>query len=90
MMKMLMNRSFFDLFSEMFGDLWDMLWHHHWCIRPYLDPLTINFLSTKINRSKKTKNASSVIFRYSNNSKARFGAYLYTFSFVYILLFSET
>ena len=33
-----------DFVSELFGDLWDMFWHHDWCLRNYLDPLTINFL----------------------------------------------
>ena len=40
-------------FSEMFGDLWDMCWHHDWCLRNYLDPLTINFCLLKLNRSRK-------------------------------------
>ena len=30
-----------DLFSEKPGDLWDMFWHHHWCLRNDLGPLTI-------------------------------------------------
>ena len=26
-----------DFVSEMFGDLWDIFWHHHWCLKLYLD-----------------------------------------------------
>jgi hypothetical protein len=60
-MKMLMNISNFDLFSEMFGELWDMFWHHHWCLRNYLEPLTIILFERKINRSKKMENPRTVI-----------------------------
>ena len=28
----------FDLVSNMFGDVWDMIWHHHWCLGNYLEP----------------------------------------------------
>ena len=45
MMEMLMKISKFDFSSEVIGELWDMLWHHHWCIRNYLDPPTINLFS---------------------------------------------
>ncbi len=35
-----------DLFAEVFEDLWDMFWHHHWGIQNYLEPLTIIFFDT--------------------------------------------
>ena len=49
MKKMLMNISKFDLFSELFGDLCDVFWHYDWCPRYYLDTLTINLFSKKMN-----------------------------------------
>ena len=46
-MNMLMTFSNFDFVSEVFWDLWDMFWHHHWCLSNYLDPFTINFFEKK-------------------------------------------
>ena len=66
--------------SEMFGDLWDMFWHHHWCLRTYQEPLTIIF-SNKIKGSTKTQNARSAIFHYLSNSEVSVGVDLCTSSF---------
>jgi hypothetical protein len=54
--------------SEVFGDRWDMFRNHHWGLRTYLDPPTINFFRPK-KRFKKTQNHRAVIFRYSDVSK---------------------
>jgi len=78
-------------FTEMVGDLWGMFWHHHWCLKNYLDPLTIN-LKKNINKCKKTQNHRTVSFRYSNNSKVSPGADLYTFPFfmfLFVWIFAE-
>jgi hypothetical protein len=41
MMKLLMNIQKIVIRSEVFGDLWDMFWNHHWFSKKYLGPLTI-------------------------------------------------
>ena len=64
-MKNSKNRSDLEFFSKVFGDLWDMFWHHHWCLIHYLDNLTVIF-SKKVNRSNKLQNHA--LFRYSNTS----------------------
>ena len=46
MMILYLKNSKFNVVSEMFGELREMCWNHHWCITNYLDPLTINFFST--------------------------------------------
>ena len=33
---------------KLFWDLWDMFWHHDWCLRNHLDLLTINFFSNNM------------------------------------------
>ena len=33
-MKKMMN-------TKVVGGLWDMFWHHDWCLRDNLDPLTV-------------------------------------------------
>ena len=73
--------------SNMFGDVWDMFWHHYWCLGNYLEPLSINLLPTKINRSNKTRNNLIVIFHWSDNSKVSSEADLYTCPFSFLFYF---
>ena len=65
LMNMLTKIQIIDLFSELFGDLWDMFWLHHWCLRKNLD--YPRFFFRKMNKSKKTQNHPTVISHYSNN-----------------------
>jgi hypothetical protein len=62
MMNLLMEIRETVSVSDMFGDLWDMFWHHHWGLRNYLEPLTVSFFESKMNRNKKTQNNRTVIF----------------------------
>ena len=52
-MKMMVIFLKFDFPPEMFGDLLDMFWHHHWCPRNDVDPLTINFVSKKMGQQRR-------------------------------------
>ncbi len=74
--------------SEMLGELRDMSWHHHWCLKKYLDSLTIIF-SANINRSKKMQNHGSVMFYYSNNSRVSSEVDLCTFPFFQVFMFFQ-
>ena len=91
MTKMLSNIWKIKFASELCGDLWDMLWHHHWCIINYLDPSTIIFRKTY--RPNKMQNNCTVMLRYSINSKVLLGADLCNFPLIHFqvfLIFPET
>jgi hypothetical protein len=44
MMKRLTGNRKNYFVTELFGDVWDMFWHHDWCLKNDLDLPAINFL----------------------------------------------
>ena len=75
------------LFSKMLGDVWNMFWHHDWCLRNYLEPVRNNFFSKKINTPKKLQNHLLIIFQPSIKSDLSYGADFDGFPFFNIYIF---
>ena len=42
------NLEILFVFSNIFGDVWDVFRHHHWCPGPYLGPSSTNIKKTQI------------------------------------------
>ena len=77
------------LFSIFLGDVWDVFWHHRWCLRRGRKILKICFRSEQKVRPKMMRNHPLIIFHRSNNSYLSPGVDLCTFRFYIFSMFSQ-
>ena len=78
-MKMLTKMSIFDFFSDMSGDLWGVLIHHHWCLGADLEPPVINLFSKKPIDSRTSGNVLNGILALSDRQTEPSGTHLSLF-----------
>ena len=90
LMSILTNTLKIDFVSELFGDLWDMFWHHYWYLKNYPDPLTIIQFSKK--RRIGLKRRKIIVVSFSTiqiTQKSHVQPICALFHFFHFVIFSE-